>query len=304
MPASARTLLVVDRFAKQAKAMRGVFDQRFEDPRRTNGDRFVWDYWHVPGQYTALRTPAYHYFPAKLYEAFHNDLVWWGRRTLGCHDVSPPWLSCYIEGCRQELHGDVPHGPWAFVFSLTDWLARTFRGGETLLLRDDVLDYWNGFASAGVVEEPQVLQAIEPRFNRLVVFDPRIPHGVRRVEGTQDPRQGRLVVHGWFVQPRPFIEGPLKPPVLAQRIADLSQVIDPFVEAGLPVSGMLSLRVSVGSPGAVRKVAVLSDNTRVPSAYADHRKQVLRAITRGVRGWTFPKAKAPSVVTLPLVFAT
>ena len=136
MSASARTLLIVDRFAPQAQALRAVFDERFADPRRTNGDRFVWDYWHVPGQYTALRTPAYHYFPKPIYEAFHNHLVWWGRRNLGCHDVSPPWLSCYIEGCRQELHGDVPHGPWAFVFSLTPWQRRQFRGGETLMLGD------------------------------------------------------------------------------------------------------------------------------------------------------------------------
>ena len=304
MSRSARTLLVVDKFATQAKAMRGVFDERFADPRRTNGDRFVWDFWHVPGQYTALRTPAYHYFPTKLYEAFHNDLVWWGRRTLGCHDISPPWLSCYVEGCRQELHGDVPHGPWAFVFSLTDWMQRKFRGGETLLLRDEVMDYWDGFASQGIVEEPQVLQAIPPRFNRLVVFDPRIPHGVRRVEGTLDPREGRLVVHGWFVQPRPFIEGPLKTSALAKRIDDLSAVIEPFVKAGLAVSGMLSLQVVVAASGAVTKVGLLSDNTRVPSAYADDRKRVLVAIQKAVRTWAFPKAKAASTVTLPLVFAT
>ena len=86
--------------------MRHAFDVRFEDPRSARADRFVWDYWHVPGQYTALRTPAWTYFPRPLYEAFHQRLVAWGRETLGCHDVSPPWLSNYIEGCRQELHGD------------------------------------------------------------------------------------------------------------------------------------------------------------------------------------------------------
>ncbi|MDX2023748.1 MAG: 2OG-Fe(II) oxygenase [Deltaproteobacteria bacterium] len=304
MPRSARTLMVVDRFASQAKAMRSVFDERFADPRRTNGDRFVWDYWHVPGQYTALRTPAYHYFPAKLYEAFHNHLVWWGRRTLGCHDVSPPWLSCYVEGCRQELHGDVPHGPWAFVFSLTPWLKRVFRGGETLMLRDDVLDYWHGFASDGIVEEPQVLQAVAPLFNRLVVFDPRIPHGVRRVEGTHDPRLGRLVVHGWFVQPRPFIEGPLQPAVLERRIDDLSAAIERLLAGGIAVSGMMSLKVNVTAKGAVAKVAVLSDNTRVPAAYAADRARLLRAITATVRAWTFPRRPAPSAITLPLVFAS
>ena len=117
--AVSRSVIIVDGFAPEAAALRRTFDDRFADPRSTRADRFVWDYWHVPGQYTALRTPAWTYFPARIYEAFHRRLVAWGRERLGCHDISPPWLSLYVDGCRQELHGDLPHGPWAFVFSLT-----------------------------------------------------------------------------------------------------------------------------------------------------------------------------------------
>ena len=113
----------------------------------------MWDWWHVPDQYTALRTPAGEYFPKPLYERFHRRLVAWGRATLGCHDISPPWLSCYVDGCRQELHGDLPHGPWAFVYSLTPWRGRVFRGGETVLLRDEVLDFWHDFASTRALEQ-------------------------------------------------------------------------------------------------------------------------------------------------------
>lgn len=302
MAASARTLLVVDRFAPQAEGLRGVFDERFADPRRAHADRFAWDFWHVPGQYTALRTPAYHYFPSKLYAAFHNHLVWWGRRTLGCHDVSPPWLSCYVEGCRQELHGDVPHGPWAFVFSLTRWARRRFQGGETLMLRDEVLDHWDGFVSERVVEEPQVLRSVEPRFNRLVVFDPRIPHGVRRVEGTLDPRHGRLVVHGWFVQPRPFIEGPLPTRSLAARIDDLTGAIALRLEGGLDLTGLLSVGMRVSPAGKVSDVKILSDNTRTPRAQRAERQDLQKTIVAQVASWDFPRRKSASRVTLPLVF--
>jgi len=120
MSPAARGLLVVDEaFEQEAEALRRTFDERFADPRSTRGDRFAWDWWHVPGQYTALRTPAWTYFPKGAYRRLHQGLALWGRRTLGCHDVSPPWLSCYVEGCRQELHGDLPHGPFAFVLSLT-----------------------------------------------------------------------------------------------------------------------------------------------------------------------------------------
>ena len=50
---------------------------------------------------------------------------------------------------------------------------------------------------------------VEPRFNRLTVFDGRYPHGVRPVEGTRDPLKARLVLHGWFTDPTPFFEGVL-----------------------------------------------------------------------------------------------
>ena len=280
-----------------------MFDERFADPRGTRDDRFVWDYWHVPGQYTALRTPAWQYFPTRLYERFHRRLVAWGRETLGCHDISPPWLSNYVDGCRQELHGDLPHGPWAFVFSLTHWRGRKFRGGETVMLRDDVLDFWDGFRSVRSVEEPQVLRAIEPKLGRLVVFDPRIPHGVREVTGTRDPREGRLVIHGWFVQPRPFIEGALATDALGERIAELTGAgkLGTWI-SDLPLTGMLALRFAVGASGAVKGLTILSDTTRVPRPVEHARRWVLRRIQLEVEHWTFGKQRGPSKVTLPLVF--
>jgi hypothetical protein len=298
----ARRALVVDRFAPEAQALRGHFEQRFSNPREARTDRFVWDLWHVPGQYTALRTPAYLYFPKKLYDAFHQRLVWWGRRVLGCHDVSPPWMSCYVNGCEQRLHGDLPHGHWAFVFSLTPWARRTFRGGETLVLRDDVLDFWSSFQSVREQEEPELLEAIEPRFNRLTVFDPRLPHAVRRVDGSMDPREGRLVIHGWFVQPRPFIEGPLTTSQLGAGIDALSAAIAPTLEAGLSIAGLLSLGFEVTAAGEVRDVAVLSDTTRVERAEEPHRKALIRLIKRTVAGHRFARRPKASQVTLPLVF--
>lgn len=299
---AARRTLIVDAFAPEAKRLRAHFEERFAEPRVARDDRFVWDLWHVPGQYTALRTPAYLYFPKKLYDAFHQRLVWWGRRTLGCHDVSPPWMSCYVNGCEQRLHGDLPHGQWAFVFSLTPWATRTFRGGETLLLRDEVLDFWSGFQSVREQEEPELLETIEPRFNRLTVFDPRLPHAVRRVDGSMDPREGRLVIHGWFVQPRPFIEGPLTTAELSERLGDVTAAITPHLEGGLRVAGLVSLDVAVASGGAVTRVRVLSDTTRTEPRAEPARRALVRAIVTATKALRFSKRKAPSRVTLPLVF--
>jgi hypothetical protein len=296
-----RSLIVVDRFAPEATELRATFDARFADPRRTNADRFVWDYWHVPGQYTALRTPAWTYFPKPIYERFHRRLVTWGRETLGCHDVSPPWLSLYVEGCRQELHGDLPHGPWAFVMSLTPWRGRKFRGGETLLVRDEVLDFWTDFASVRAVEEGELIRAIEPRFARLCVFDPRIPHGVRTVTGTHDPREGRLVIHGWFVQPRPFVRGPLPTRALAARLDELTAQLGGWLGT-LPVAGLVSFAFTVDRRGAVRGVRLLSDTTRVPAPDERARKALVRRIRATLETWRFASQRDASRVTLPLVF--
>jgi hypothetical protein len=298
---SSRDVLIVDRFAPEAAKLRGVFDARFAEPRSTRADRFVWDYWHVPGQYTALRTPAWTYFPRAIYEPFHRRLVAWGRETLGCHDISPPWMSLYIEGCRQELHGDLPHGPWAFVFSLTNWSKRVFRGGETLLVRDEVLDFWHDFASVRGVEERELIRSVEPRSNRLTVFDPRIPHGVREVTGTHDPREGRLVIHGWFVQPRPFVRGPLPARALTARIDDLTGRLGAWL-GELPIAGLYSVAFTVDRRGQVRDVRALSDTTRVPRASEPARKQLVRRIRDDIAGWRFGTQRGASHVTLPLVF--
>ena len=296
-----RSLLVVDGFAPEGRLLRAHLDRRFSEPRVARADRFVWDWWHVPGQYTALRTPAWTYFPPSPYRALHGRLVHFGRRVLGCHDVSPPWLSCYVEGCGQQLHGDLPHGPWAFVYSLTRWRGRPFRGGETLVLRDEVLDLWSGFESTRRLEEADLFRQVEPRFGRLTVFDPRLPHAVRTVHGTLDPCEGRLVVHGWFVNPRPFVEGPLRVRALASRIEELSQALRPRLGA-LPVAGLLSLGFRVTPGGAVAAVGVLSDTTRVPSAAEGERRRLVAWVRAQVRRWRFPRSRGGSRVTLPLVF--
>jgi hypothetical protein len=296
-----RSLVIVDRFAPEARALRGVFDERFAEPRSTRADRFVWDWWHVPGQYTALRTPAWTYFPRRIYEQFHRRLVAWGRETLGCHDISPPWLSLYIEGCRQELHGDLPHGPFAFVYSLTNWQRRAFAGGETLLLRDEVLDFWHDFRSVRAVEEHELLRAVEPRFDRLTVFDPRIPHGVREVTGTRDPREGRLVIHGWFVQPRPFVRGPLRAATLTARVEELGGQLGSWL-GDLPLAGVVAVAFEVDRRGVVKQLRVLSDTTRVPVAYERQRSALVRRMRQAIGRWTFGRQRGGSHVTLPFVF--
>lgn len=195
----------------------------------------------------------------------------------------------------------MPHGPFAFVFSLTNWKNRLFRGGETLMLRDDVLDYWAGFESLRSVEERDIVREIEPRFNRLTVFDPRVPHGVRRVDGTHDPREGRLVIHGWFVQPRPFIEGPVPAAALAKKTSELLAKM-PALLGDLEPAGVLSLSISVAASGEVTSVKPLCDTLRVVAPDEAAKKRFTRGLVRTLKEWRFARARAASHITFPLVF--
>lgn len=296
---SDRAILTVDRFTAKATELRHFYDEQFADPHSLSPKRFVWDYWNVPGQYRLLRTPAYHYFPEKTYLAFHKELVMWGRRNLGCWDISPPWLSCYVDGCYQDLHSDVPHGPWAFVYSLSPHRPR-YRGGETLVLNDGALNFWS--VSPGRVDREldSYVTRVEPRFNRLTVFDPRRPHGVRRVEGVDDPRDGRLVIHGWFSQPKTYIEGPL-PAARVERL--LNGALDRILnELDVPTDlwGTLAVGLQVGRTGRVTSAEYRTRNVR--DKLGAEPAPLLRQILKIYAETEFPRAAAPTWITLPLIF--
>lgn len=289
-------ILVIDGFTPRAKSLRRHFDDQFANPLSLEKQRFVWDYWHVPEQYTLVRTPAYHYFPQKLYMPFHKELVLWGRQNLGCWDISPPWLSYYVEGCEQSLHADIPHGPWAFVLSLS--MKRGFRGGETLLLKESVLQYWRGRGAGNELHD--LVDLIEPKFNRLVVFDGRIPHGVRRVAGTHDPREARLVLHGWFSNPKTYIEGGLPGRVVERRLNEAFARVADLVTAGDPVWGTLALRLRVSPAGRVTAAKYLTMSVR--DRNGELPRELLLEILHVYRALEFPHARAATHIVLPLLF--
>ena len=296
----ATTWLQVPQFSRGAMNLRRHFDERFADPHVANSDRFVWDYWHIPKQYTLLRTPAYHFFPPPLYRSIHESLVNWGRQNLGCHDISLPWLSCYVEGCRQELHGDLPHGPWAFVFSLTPWKSRRFSGGETTLLKPEVLNFWSNFRNSRGMELDDISIQIPPHFNALTVFDPRIPHGVRPVHGVHDPRQGRLVIHGWFVQPRPFIRGHLSRNQVDRGLIPLHEAMADQLAQLEPVTGTLPFRLQIAPNGSVRRVSWMPHTLR--SAHPEAAATILKTTSDVVKDLKFARVQGATTATVPLIF--
>jgi hypothetical protein len=291
-------LIKVPNFYREATRLRRYFDQIYANPHEVSPERFSWDHWHVPGQYKLLRTPAARFFPDKILQPFLESLVQYGRRELGCHGITPIWLSAYVDGCEQKLHVDRPHGPWAFVYSLCSPKAR-FQGGETLLLRPEILDYWNHLPTQGSFESREIFESLYPNFNQLTVFDPRIPHGVNQVSMAPDLPSARLVLHGWFVPPRPYIDGALKPAKLQKAIDALSVTIDKQ-ELFVSARGYLGIRFSVSPAGEVRSPTLLRSTLRGTSTEninADTRRLLML-----IRELRFGSQPATSRVTLPLVF--
>jgi hypothetical protein len=288
-----------DRFSNSAPQLRQHFEDRLGQPKETRNDRFVWDFWHVPDQYTLVRTPAYHFFPDPLYMKFHKELVEWGRRNLGCWDVTPPWLSYYIDGCKQELHSDVPHGPWAFVFSLSPKKIR-YQGGETLILRPQVLNYWKNFGREQDRERSSFIENVKSPFNRLTVFDPRYPHGVSEVSGTMDPLQARLVIHGWFTQPKTYTNGYLPSKSTEKILNQAFSRVEDCLAAHPALQGTVSLNLQVTTSGSVKKAQFLTNT--LMTTEGETPQALHRELLKIYGSLQFASARGPTEITIPLIF--
>ena len=284
-------------FYPKANELRRHFIDRFQNPYQANRDRFCWDYWSIKNQYRLLRAPAEQFFPEDLFAPFLARLLAYGREVLGCQMISHPWLSAYIDGSFQNLHSDVPHGPFSFVYSLTEWKSRKFTGGETLIANPKLLRYFSELKQGQSHEEKDLLIRIPPKFNQLTIFDPRYPHGVARVDGVEDILQSRLVIHGWFTEPRPMLEGALTAKQISKPLDQLANLLLSRL-AQLPFTGLLSLRFQVSPVGKINSINVLAAHL------VDERGEIIPRLT--VRNLLmnlevqFPKTSGKTSITLPL----
>lgn len=289
-------------FYENVDQMRKHFDKHFENPLQTNENRFCWDYWYVENQYKLIRTPADHFFGQTIYDEFKNHLISWGKANLGCNNISPMWLSYYIDGCEQQLHSDSPHGPWAFVYSLTRWDQRIFTGGETYLLKPETLAYWECFDTNHSVEKPQLIENIPAKYNQLTVFDPRFPHGVQQVRGAHDPKDARIVIHGWFTESSPCISsGPISEAELNTTLEPHLKRINKKLGALGLYSGLLSFGLHINSDGSIDSIDTLSD-TLIEINASLQNNEVIELITSELASLTFIKKEKPSTLTIPFIF--
>jgi hypothetical protein len=301
--------------------------EMFQENQRGNfvkETKFVFDYWHVEDQYAQLRTPAKDYFDLlerstnnnnnnnnNAFEEFERSLLKYAKERLGLSNFTPIWLSAYVDGMSQELHTDIPNGPLAFVFSLTKE-PRAFTGGQTTIFNPERLqNYWQRFNSEEIVQREQLFIDIDPIFNRLTIFDPRLPHGVREVKGTKDVSKGRIVLNGWFNEPAISCVGSLS----LDDDEDVRRILDNKLDElyeeleTLPAMiGFASLILSISNAGLVDSIewgcdTVVPQDALESDDITEARDSVLSTCAGMLSECVFPKKTDKSSICIPFQFS-
>ena len=280
-----------------ALAMRAAFDTHFSNPHRHQpATHQVWNYWYVPGLYTYLRTSPDRLMPRALVDRFVARLTDWAIQRLGLGHVTWPYLSLYVDGCGQGIHNDSTNGRFGFVYSLTR-NDRHSRGGQTIVFKEG--DPFRGRltrADAG----SGLYDLIEPDFNRLVLFDDRMPHGVQRIEGTMDPLDGRVVLHGHISEGDAVFAGPVSPEAVGAAVAPaIEAAIDAHAAVEDSHHGPLVVRLEISPEGQVGTVHVLVD--RVVRIDGGDPRPLVAALLANIAAIRLPPAPDRSLVTLPIL---
>jgi hypothetical protein len=286
--------LIEDDFYEGAGALRSAFEASVSD-RSSPFDpaRFVWEYWHVAGQFSQHRVPARQFFDRSLIEDFERRLLSWAGRELGLSQIgASPWLSFLLDGDFQALHRDTPNGQFAFSFGLSKPLRPRFRGGETKLARPELLDYWRHPSFRSHEAHTPLFDIVPARFNRLVMFDSRIPHAVQRVEGPRVPLDGRVAIQGWVRASGCVIEG-----------AIARDAIEPLFDDGLAkitraaVDGLVVIELQ--SHGRTKpRAPIVKLSTLVSTGRDDRTGRVIDDITTWAHGVTLPSGARRVIVPI------
>lgn len=246
-----------DDFYPDAHVMRKVIDDHFTESvagKVPFNQRAIWNYWFIPTLYMYFRAQPWVLMPEPVFEGFMSHLRAFAARQFGLVIPTKPFISMYVNGCGQNIHNDFKNGRLAYVFSLTKWAERKFLGGETFIYH------------VGDKSKERFLQStggwgwydfVEPVFNRLALFDDRMPHAVNFIQGTMDPLDARFALHGHMEEPLTvgYVEGGLSGADLSAHYDPLRNAISSMFQS-LSLDGFISAALTVEPSGATSKVDI------------------------------------------------
>jgi len=288
----------VDNFLPEALAheMRAAIDRHFADPYRQTHEHQVWNYWFVPDMYTFMRTMPQRVIPPDLCEQFHAALTAWAWKTLGLGYVTQPYLSLYVDGCQQSIHNDATNGRFGYVYSLT-WDQRDTRGGETIVYHEG--DLYRTMLTSMTGGRGGLYEMIEPCFNRLAIFDDRMPHGVNRIEGSMDPVHGRLVLHGHISETGPGVRGPLDPALIGPLVEQAANEALSGFEMACDPHGPIVVRLMINPSGGVDDARLVLDRLAFPDGASTD--GIADAVLAAAAKARFPAADAVTEAIVPVL---
>jgi hypothetical protein len=295
--------IVVDDFLPldAALAMRKDIEAHFGTPERHKPDTHqVWNYWFVPKMYTYLRATPEKVIERPRVQNFYDALLSWSSNTLGMAYVTWPYLSLYVSGCRQGLHNDALNGRFGFVYSLTPNERKT-SGGETIIFHegDPVRNHLRAPASG-----QSFYEAVAPRFNRLVVFDDRMPHAVEQVDGSMDPVEGRIVLHGHLGDGGPIIIGSLSPQAVLEPVSKAVQAFAGELNAARAgvYHGPLVVRLLIDASGHVHTCDLLLDRVKEINSGNSVPETHIASLMAKLSALAFLPSTGETSMTLPIMF--
>lgn len=293
---------VFDNFlpAADAAAMRAGIDAHFSNPHGHRADTHqIWNYWYVPDAYTYMRTLAPKLIPDAALEAFTTALTNFATERLGLTRLTMPLVSVYVNGCHQAFHNDSTNGRFAFVYSLTR-PQRSFTGGETLIWRET--DYFSELFTQPL-SGTGLYDSVKPEFNRLVIFDDRMPHAVAPVFGQMDPSEARIVLHGHIGEGPAAVEGALQPDVARSRVATGIARVKAFLgPAAASFHGPLTLDITVDEAGRVDSVGVLVNRLRPIGEAPTTVPALVAAVLDQLDLFEFPPSDGETRIRFPILF--
>jgi len=294
-PALRDPLIVLDDFlpAELAEVMRLSLDDHFAQAEDRRPDQPIWDFRFKHERHAFLSAAPEKVLQHSNLLDFHERLRAWSLDALGLAQVSWPHLNLFVGGCREGLNNEARGGRFGFTYSLTRNQRRT-SGGETIIHRegDPVRD-----PAAGL----SLFDTVEPRFNRLIVYDRRAPRMIERVEGSMDPREGLLVLQGQLSESGPIVAGALAADAVVPAAAE---VVRAFVENAFldGYHGVIVLRLDVEPGGVVGSCRLLLDRVLHPSSEDRRWPGLAGDLIARFAALRFAEAAGPSVVIVPLSF--
>ena len=140
---------------------------------------------------------------------------------------------------------------------------------------------------------------IESRFNRLAIFDDRMPHGVNRIEGSMNPVHRRLVLHGHISETGPGVRGALSPEQVGSQVEEAANEALSRFEMRTDPHGPLVVRLSIGADGGVGDARLVLDRLAFPDGQSS--EGMAEAVVEAVRKLSFAAADAPTEAVVPIM---